>query len=163
AFRKIGNPYSSSKGDVRPVEERLYPLGQNIDVDVALANIKNTPVNRRTFERGLALSAMKRTFRYYMINGDPSTDEDGFTGLWYRLKNNLPASQSIDGSALDLTGDLSVAATRVSAISLLENVIDQCNEGDCDALLMDRVTLIKYEAVFRFSGLLSTNVNHLGQ
>ena len=50
----------------------------------------------------------------------------------------------------------------MAAINLLENVIDQCNEGDCDAILMDRVTLIKFESAFRFSGLLSTTVDHLG-
>lgn len=162
-FRKIGESYSSSKSDVKPMEDRIFPLGQNIDVDKALVKLKNQPVDRRTFEREMAINAMKRTFRYYLINGDPTVDEDGFTGLWYRLKNKLPSSQSIDADGLDLTGDLSVAATRVAAINLLENVIDQCNEGDCDAILMDRVTLIKFESVFRFSGLLSTTVDHLGQ
>lgn len=163
AFRKLGSSYSSSKSDVRSVEDKLFPLGQNIDVDKALVKMKNQPVDRRTWEREMAISAMKRTFRYYFINGDPTTDEDGFTGLWYRLVNQLPSSQSIDAGALDLTGDLSVAATRVAAINFIEQLIDQCNEGDCDALLMDRATLIKYEAVFRFSGLLPTTENHLGK
>jgi len=163
AFRKLGDDYNSSKGDVRPVEDKLFPLGQMIDVDKALVKMKNQPVDRRTWEREMAVKAMQRTCRYYFINGSPVTDEDGLTGLHYRLLNQLPSAQSIDGGALDLTGDLSVAATRVAAINFIEQLIDQCNEGDCDALLMDRSTLIKYEAVFRFSGLLPTTENHLGR
>lgn len=162
-FRKLGNPYDSSKSDTRTVEDKIFPLGQNIDVDVALAKLKNQPVDRRTWEREMALAAMKRTFRYYFINGDPTVDEDGFNGLWWRLTHGLPTTQSIDANGLDLTGDLSVAATRVAAINLLEELIDACNEGDCDAIMWDRITHIKFEAIFRFSGLLSTTVDHLGR
>lgn len=162
-FRKLGNGYESSKGDVRPMEDRLFPLGQNIDVDKALVKMKNQPVDRRTWEREMSVKAMQRTFRYYLINGSPALDADGFTGLHYRLVNNLPSSQSIDANGLDLTGDLSVAATRIKAIRLIEDLIDQCNEGDCDAILWDRITHRAYESVFKFSGLLTTTQDHLGR
>lgn len=162
-FRKIGNPYLSSKGDVRPEEDRVYPLGQNIDVDKALVRMKNQPFDRRAWEREMSLTAMRRTFRWYFINGNQTVDEDGFNGLHYRLLHKLPASQSIDANGLDLTGDLSNATTRVRAIRLLEDLIDACNEGDCDAILWDRVTHRAYETVFKFSGLLTTTEDHLGR
>jgi hypothetical protein len=163
SFRKLGNPYLSSKGDTRTVEDRIFHLGQNIDVDKALVKLKNQPVDRRTWEREMNLLAMKRTFRNYFINGNPATDEDGFTGLHYRLVNAHPASQSIDANGLDLTGDLSVNATRVKAITLLDELVDACNEGDCDALMMDRVTMMKYNSIFTFSGLDLTTEDHLGK
>lgn len=164
-FRDLGDSYTSSKSDLRPKEDRLYPIGQNIDVDKALTRIQNSPIgDRRTYERQMSLDAMKRTWRYYLINGNPDeTGYKGFTGLWYRLVNNHPASQSIDADGLDLTGDLSVAATRIAAIRKLEDLIDQCNEGDCDAILWDRVTHRAYESVFKFSGLLTTTQDHLGR
>lgn len=164
AFRKIGAAYSSSKGDFRPGEDRIYPLGQNIDVDKTLVRMKTGVNDPRAMHRELALEAMRRTFHYYFINGDPTTDEDGMTGLFYRLQKATDrlTSQSIDGSSIDLDGaiDAAIASTLINKI---EELVDACNEGDCDALLMDRTTKLRLEAAFRISGLLSTTEDQLGR
>lgn len=165
AFRKIGNSFSSSKGDFRPDEDRIYSLGQNIDVDKALVrwkdgNLVNDP---RAAHEELALEAMRRTFHYYFINGDPTSDEDGLTGLFYRLVNNLPSSQSIDAEQLDISTIPTTSTITDTFIDRLEQLIDACMEGDCDALLMDRTTKLRVESIFRSSGLLATTKDQLGR
>lgn len=164
AFRQIGSSYSSSKGDFRPQEDRIYALGQNIEVDKALVRMRDAMVNDpRAANRELALEAMNRTFHYYFINGDPTTDEDGLTGLWYRLQNNLPSSQQVDAAQLDISTVPTTTTIVDTFLDYLEQLIDACNEGDVDALLMDRTTKLRMEAIFRKSGLLSTTTDQLGR
>ncbi|RLG41060.1 MAG: hypothetical protein DRO01_03185 [Thermoproteota archaeon] len=163
AFRKIGESYSSSKGDVRPGEDRIYALGQNIDVDKTLVRMKNSITDGRALQRAMALEAMTRTFHYYLINGDPTTDEDGFTGLWYRTQHDLPSTQSISAGSLDISPDTSETAWYTLMIDKLEELIDACNDGDVDDLLMDRKTKLRLEAGFRRSNLLSTTKDQLGR
>ena len=164
AFRKIGNSYSTSKGDFRPGEEALYALGTNIEVDKVLIKSKNFITDPRTAHRELALEAMKRTFHNYFIRGDPETDEDGITGLHYRLKNKLPSVQSIDGKQLDISVSPITTTLVDKTIDLLENLIDACMEGEGEmVLLMDRKTRLQLNAIFRKSNLLATTKDQLGR
>jgi len=162
AFRKIGNAYGSSKGDIEMLEERIYLLGGNIDVDKALERQKGI-VDARSFHEKLQLEAIARMFNTYFINGDPTVDVDGVTGLFYRTENVLPASQKVNGGGLDISPDTGTATWFSDVIAKLEELIDACNEGDCDALLMDRYTKLRLETAFKKSGLLGTHKDQLGR
>lgn len=162
AFRKIGNPYSSTKGDFELVEERIFAFGGNIDTDKVIERAKGILASRAAHEK-LQLEAMSRMFNHYLINGDPTTDPDGFTGLWYRLVNDLPASQSVNGGGLDISPDTATSTWKSDIINKVDELIDNCNEGDCDALLMDRYSRLRCEAAFKGSGLLATTVDQLNR
>lgn len=161
AFRKIGAAYSSTKGDLEPVEDRIYLLGGNIDVDKALERARSV-VNTRAFHEQLQLKAIARTFNDYFINGDPTSDVDGVTGLWYRLQNDLPSGQQIN-AALDISPDTAVANWESKLIDAIEELMDNCVEGQADTLLMDRYTKLRLEAAFRKSNLLATTTDQLGR
>lgn len=162
AFRKIGNSYSSTKGDIEALEERIYLLGGNIDIDKALERQKGI-VDGRAFHEKLQLEAIARMFNHYFINGDPTSDADGITGLFYRTQNVLPASQSVNGGALDCSPDTATTTWATDLIAKIEELIDACNEGQCDALLMDRYTKLRCETAFKKSGLLGTHKDQLGR
>jgi len=165
AFRKLGAAYSSSKGDVRFDADRVYALGQNIEVDKAVERAKGKVVGQapRAAHRKLALEAMKRTFHYYFINGDERTDEDGIIGLHRRIIVQNMASQSIDAAQLDISTVPTTTTIVDTFLDYLEQLVDACMEGMPDALLMDRTTKLRMEAIFRKSGLLSTTTDQLGR
>jgi len=165
AFRKIGNSYTSSKGDFRPDEDRIYALGQNIEVDKALVRMTDTVNDPQVEHQKLSLEAMRRTFNYYFINGNPVTDEDGLVGLWYRLAvaADKLASQSISANQFNISTVPITTTIADTFLDYLEQLIDACMEGDVDALLMDRTTKLRAEAIFRKSGLLSTTTDQLGR
>lgn len=162
AFRKIGNAYASTKGDVESLEDRIYLLGGNVDTDKALERSKGI-TNARAFHEKLQIEAIARLYNHYFIAGNPLTDVDGLTGLWYRLVNDLPSTQSIDGAGLDISPDTGTSTWASGIIDKVDELIDNCNDGDCDALLMDRKTKNRLEAAFKKSGLLSTTEDQLGR
>lgn len=162
SFRKIGNAYNATKGDVRLLEERIYLLGGNLDTDKALERQKGI-MDGRAFHEKLQLEAIARMFNTYFINGDPTVDADGITGLFYRTQNVLPAAQSVNGGGLDISPDTGTATWFSDIINKLEELIDACVEGQCDALLMDRYTKLRLEAAFKKSGLLGTHKDQLGR
>ena len=161
AFRKIGNAYNSTKGDFELVEERVYALGGNLDTDKTIERAKGILGARAAHEK-LQLEAITRMFNHYLINGDPTSDPDGFTGLWYRLVNDLPSTQSIDAN-LDISPTTASTTWKTDIINALDQLIDACNEGDCDALLMDRSTRLRLQAAFKGSGLLATTTDQLNR
>lgn len=160
AFRKIGDAYNNTKGDVEPLQENLYSFGGNIDIDKVLERSKGI-VDGRTFHTNLALEAQARVFNKYYINGSPSLDVDGFVGLRHRLINDLPSAQTINGGGWDVSLDTAQASWQQGFIDRIEALLDACPEAD--ALIMNRQAKLRFQAALRGSGLLATTVDQIGK
>ncbi len=160
SFRKIGEAYTSGKGDVEPLQESIYSFGANIDIDKVLERSKGI-VDGRTFHTKLALEAMARVFNKFYINGSPSLDVDGFVGLRHRLINDLPSAQTIAGGGWDVSIDTAQSNWQQGFIDRIEALLDACPEAN--ALIMNRQARLRFQAALRGSGLLATTVDQIGK
>jgi len=102
-FRKINEPFSASKGTVEPIQERVFDMGGQVDVDKLLVKAKSI-VDQRALQTDMYTTALAYNFSDYFINGQPTVDEDGFTGLYYRIAHYV-TTQIIDAEGLDVSPD----------------------------------------------------------
>lgn len=155
AFRKIGETWSESKGEFEPVQENIFQLGGYIDVDKVLERAAAV-VNQRAQQSDMFVTSIAYTFNDYFINGDPTVDEDGFTGLWYRIRN-YHSSQEVAGGGLDVSPDAaSLSSNQVTLLDYYQGLIHKCEGHKCDALFCNSTLYLRTLSALRASGLLAT-------
>lgn len=166
AFRKIGNTFSESKATVEPVTERVFNIGGYFDVDKAYVKSAQL-VNQRAFQAEQFVKSMAYSFNDYAINGSPLIDVDGFTGLFYRVVNELAAAQNINvegGSGLDVSMDAaSLATNQVKLMGYIDELIDACDGHSCDELWMNSTMRLRLIAAVRDAGLFSQDQDNYGR
>ncbi len=137
-FRKRGEAYGSVKGggfDV--VSDAVYPMGGNIDIDKADMRDKSPVGNPLTERIREGVDAASWTFRYYFVNGDHATDEDGFEGIKVRLAQG-PSGQTVYGNTSSAELDVAAAiaanttATLQTFLDKIEDAIYQCDGRSAD-------------------------------
>src|SRR3979411_3258038 len=94
AFRKINAAYVEGAGSYEQLNETIYPLGHDIDVDKVFVRDQKVILDPRATQAQMALKAVSYTFNNYFITGDQATDPDGLTGMKKRVAN-LPAAQTV--------------------------------------------------------------------
>lgn len=95
AFRGINEAYTASEGDVEQVWESLYGFGGEIQYDRVFDKITGSLiVDPKTLQTEMKVMAMALKFNDYFINGDPTVDVKGFSGLKYRV-SLMPTRQSV--------------------------------------------------------------------
>lgn len=162
SFRKVGDDWSESKGTVEPVQENIYDLGGYIDVDKLLVKSK-TVVDERALQTDMYLTALAYEFQDYFINGNPTVDADGFTGLWYRIKN-YHSSQEKNASGLDVSPDAaSLAANQSTLIDYIQELIHKLEGHMADAIFSNDTFLLRMMSALRASGLLDTTQDNYGR
>lgn len=164
ASRKIGGTFSESKGQVEPIKDRIINFGGYIDIDKALMKAR-TRVDQKALQISMFTKAMGSYFNNVFFNGTPSSDYDSLTGIWYRLVNQLPASQSIAASSLDVSPDaVSLSANIKTLIDYIHQLMDVVGRPDGpDILFMGRTMKLRLESALRQSGLLSTTTDAYGR
>lgn len=163
AFRKIGGTWSESKGEVEPIQENVYQMGGYFDVDKVLDKAKSI-VNQRALQADMFVTSLAYNFNDYFINGDPTADADGFTGLWYRLVNHLAAAQSVAGGSIDISADsTSLAADQVTLVDLIHQANHACEGHGCDAIFVNSTLFLRLGSALRASGLLDTTQDNYGR
>jgi hypothetical protein len=166
AFRKIGNTFAESKATVVPAMERVFNIGGYFDVDKAYVKSKQL-VNQRAYQAEQFVKAMSYSFNDYAINGSPIVDVDGFTGIFYRIMNELGAAQHINvegGSGLDVSMDsAALAANQTKLIGYIDAVIDACEEHTCDELWMNKSMRLALLAAIRGTGLFASDQDNYGR
>lgn len=172
AWRKIGNPHGSTKG-TRPdqVEENAFSFGNMIDVDKAYMKDQSPKFyDPRTYWTDMTVKAMGREFTDATINGDPTVNEDRPTGLFYRVKNHLAASQRLTADPLGGSAGLDVSMDAASLSSNIQILLDKldlliysCAENRADMLLMNDTMINRIWSVLRQSGLLKSTTDNLGR
>lgn len=161
AWVKIGESLPAMKGTTEPYVERVYKMGGKIDIPREYT-IANSIVDERANQEEMALTAMAGGFTHAFIKGDPTSDPDSLVGLWYRLKNLLSSGQTVQGGGYDVSPDTAQSGWEFGLLDKVDELRDQCEDNDCDALIMDITTKQRLEAAFRKSGLLSNTVDQVG-
>lgn len=165
AFRKIGGTWSESKGEVEPVQENVYQMGGYFDVDVILNKAKAL-VNQRALQADMFTTALAYSFNDYFVNGDPTSDPDGFTGLWYRLVNHLAAAQSIEAASggLDVSSDATgLAANQATLIDKIHEANHAIEGHSADAIFVNSTLKLRLDSALRASGLMDTTQDNYGR
>jgi hypothetical protein len=161
-FRKIGETFGQSKATFEPVTERIFDLGGFIDVDKIL--VKADP-SQMAVHTDAFVTAISYEFNDYFINGDPTVDVDGFTGLWYRLQNFLPARQTVTPAALvDVSPDS--AALAVAFNNLLDGIDSTISvlEGHMATLfLVNRTLWLRLNSGLRQLNLFAQDIDQYGR
>ncbi len=159
---KIGESLPAMKGTTEPYTERVYKMGGKIDIPREYT-MANSIIDERANQEEMALTAMAGGFNYAFIKGDPTSDPDSLVGLWYRLKNLLSSSQTVSGGGYDISPDTAQSGWEHGILDKIDELRDQCEGNDCDALIMDITTKSRIEAAFRKSGQLSQTVDQVGR
>lgn len=165
AFRKIGAAYAEAAGSFETLQETIYPLGGDIDVDKVFVNDKNTIVDPRAVQTAMKLKAIAYTFNNYFINGDTATDADGIVGLKKRVAL-LPSNMSVTPNATTYANGLDVKASTTTMnvfLDLFDQSIYQLDEGICDIIFMNETALLNVSSVLRRLGLLNQMEDMFGR
>jgi len=143
-----------------------FSFGNYIDVDKVYVNDRSPRLyDPRAYQINQTVKAMAREFNDAAINGTPDLSKP--TGLWYRVVNDLGASQNIDagsGSGLDISPDATSLSTNIQTFfDKLDKAIYACADHKADAILCNDTLLQRYWSIARQSGLLKTTSDNLGR
>lgn len=164
-WRKIGETFTQSKVVPEPIEERLYFMGNKIDVPYEYVKATGALTNPRADQTEAVLKAMSIGFSTAFFRGTPTSDEDSIVGMWYRIINDLGSAQYFD-AALDVSPDtaLSSAALVHQTLDAVDNLLSLVdgNPGD-KVLFMGHTMHRRFQSILRQSNLLSTTTDQIGR
>jgi hypothetical protein len=155
--RKIGGEWTATKGLTDVIQDRAVDLGNKIEIDKLLL-AADSVVDQRKLQIELFTKAMAVKFNHLFYTGVPTTEAgyDSLTGVWYRLVNDLPSSQSIAAGSLDVSPDAtSLAANQLALIDKIHEMLSVMPDG-CDFLCMNRIMKLRLNSALRASGMLAT-------
>jgi len=160
-FRKIGEGWSSSKATFEPLTERVFDLGGDIDVDKILVKADPSQMGKHT---EAFVTAISYEFNDYFVNGDPTVDPDGFTGVWYRLVNYLAARQTIAGGGVDISADAGagLSANFDTVLDMLDE-LSHVVEGHAPTMfVLNEEMFLRLNSALRQNGLWAQDENSFG-
>ncbi len=163
-FRKINGAYVESAGTKEQLQEAVYPLGGDTDVDVMIVRDKTVLTDPKAEQLDMRVHSMSYTFNNYFINGSQATDPDGFTGIKNRIAS-LPASQTIVAATNGLDVKASTANQNVFA-DLLDQLLYAIDNGSGDgqiAFFMNDSSYLGISSAFRRLGLLDQTRDMFGR
>jgi len=161
-WRKIGETFTQTKVAGAPIEERLHFMGAKIDIPYEYVKADSLQ-DVRAVQSEAALKSIAFGFNDAFFTGDPSTDDDIITGMWYRIKNDLGSNQYLD-AGLDVSPDTSATEWRFKMFNIVEDLMDRVdgNPGD-KVLAMGRTMYMRFQAACQQSTLLRTTQDNLGR
>lgn len=162
SWRSIGESFTNVKVDPDQVEERLFFLGNNIDVPYEYVKAKSL-VDPRQAMLDAYLKAVAFDFNTYLFRNTPTADPKGIVGLWYRINNDLGASARFD-AALDVSPDTGTATWKADMIDAVDKLLDMVDGNPSDKVLVMGKTLYRrFQSCLRQSQLLDTTQDQLGR
>ena len=154
-WRKIGGTWSPSKATFEPIQENIYNLGGNIDIDKLLVKAKAV-VDQRSIQTDAFITSLAYEFQDYFLNGDPTVEPDGFTGLWKRIKLFEPGME-LNAAGLDVSPDgATLAAAQLTLIDHLQSLQHRTEGHKCDAIFSNDTLYLRLLSALRASGLYDT-------
>jgi hypothetical protein len=162
-FRYINDAYAESTGTFEQLQESVYPIGGDIDVDVMFIANKAAVASPRATQTEMKLKSIAYEFNNRFIVGDQATDVKGIDGIKKRIAN-LPAAQTISDTLL--TNGLDIVASTTNQhkfVDLVDALIYQLDGHLPDALLMNKQCLLRARSVFRRLGLLDVTRDQFGR
>ncbi len=171
AWRKINEGYTESTGKLEQIVENLFIIGGDIDIDRKLLKATNVIENPEVTQINMMTKAIGYAFNDCLINGDPTVDEDQFTGLHVRLDNKVAAGITRQLVYCDASGDGSTGsslkvtasdANRRAFLDFVEETMDYV-EGGATHLLMNQKTRRVFNSILRDLGLFNQNQDQFGR
>ncbi len=164
--RNIGEEYTPSKGETESLQEKVALLGTYIDIPKEYLIAKNQIVNQKALQIKMMTTSLAYKFNDMFINGNPVTNNKEMVGLWYRLVNDLPASQSIAAASggLDISPDASGLSTNQAALidklDELEHVLDG---HKADLFIMNSTCFLRLQSALRATSMLAVDRDNFGR
>jgi len=163
SWRKIGGTFSESKATFEPIQERVFMAGGYIDVDKALVKADSI-INQRAVQSDAFVTSLAYEFNDKLINGNPESNVDAPTGLWYRLVKDFDAAQTILGGGLDISPD----ATGLSAnfdiyLDRIAELVHAVDGHKADLLVMNSTLYLRTVSALRQKGLFATTQDSYGR
>jgi len=165
AFRKINAAYAEGAGSYEQLNETIYPLGHDIDVDKVFVRDSKVILDPRATQAQMVLKSLAYTVNNYFITGDQASDPDGLTGIKKRIAN-LPAAQTVTPDATTYPNGITVktnATTQQDFLDLLDNLLYALDEGQADVLYMNSKALLGISSVLRRQALLNQSQDMFGR
>jgi hypothetical protein len=168
-FRYVNESYSESTGTFDQIQESVYPLGGDIDVDIMFIQNKAAVASPRATQTEMKLKAVAYQFNQSFLNGDQAIDPRSFDGVKKRVAN-MPAGgtggQTLTAGGTLGTNGLDVIASTANQhafIDSLDALAYACDGHMADAFLMNRQTLLRTRSVLRRLALLNVNEDQFGR
>lgn len=162
--RNIGEAMTESKGVLEPKSESISVLSAYIDVPREYVVAKNTLGNVRAEQTKMFSKALAFKFNDMFINGRPSSNPKEMTGIWYRLVNDFPAAQSINGGAIDVSPDSATLSTDSGKLIDFLNELNYAIDGhQADMFLCNKTLYLRILAAIRLAGLWATTKDAFGR
>lgn len=165
AFRQINAAYTQVNGVSEQLEETVYPLGGDIDIDKVYVRDQGVIVDPRQNQIDMFLAGLMYLFNNYLINGDTATDANGIIGLKVRA-GNLPARQTISMG----TNGLDVRASTANEHTFMDNLHqlmyvtgNGMGPGNGTCLFMNDNSYLNFTSVLRRLALFKTTEDSFGR
>ena len=156
AFRAINAEYTPQEVTKAQYTVNLRPLGGSFQIDRVLAGIG--AISEVSFQMAQKIKAAKAFFADQVINGNSSTNVDGFDGLDKALAGSITevAGPTLDLTAVNTQALALAAAARINAwLGLMD--------GRPDALLMNTTAKALLGMIAGFTGQLRATVDAFGE
>jgi len=155
AFRKINADYTTDEGDVEQVYENVYAFGGTIEHDRVWKKVTGSLIKDPVqLNIEMKTKSMALTFNNYFLNGDHTSDADGFEGLVVRIDNG-PARQKVQLGAASATAvdPTSSAATARDFLDSMDEAGYKANRGDFQVILCNEGVRWGVHRVLRYAGV----------
>jgi len=160
-FRYVNDVYAESTGTFDQLQESVYPMGGDIDVDIMHIMNKAAVASPRATQTEMKLKAMAYNFNDYFVNGDQGNDAKGIDGIKKRVAQ-LAAAQTLTAA----TNGLDVIASAANSQAFIDLLDQACYNIDGhlpDALLANKNFILRMRSVFRRIGLLDQTKDQFGR
>lgn len=162
-WRKINEGWTGSSATFEPVEDRVFDMGGQVDIDKLLIKSKST-IDQRAAQTDAYATALAYTFNDTFVNGHLLTDEDQFIGVWRRLVEQLPSGQTILGGGVDISpNSVSLSASFDTYLDALQELIHAVEGHKPDVLAMNDTLYLRTLSAIRQKGLYATTEDSYGR
>lgn len=117
AWRQLNAAHSESTGKTEQLDETVYSVGGDIDIDKAFMKDTKAMPNPRTLQVEMKLEALAFEMNDTVINGDQATDANQPNGMKKRV-GNLPTAQSVSVG----TNGLDVRASTANMYTFIDKM-----------------------------------------
>lgn len=161
-WRNIGEDFEQVKVKPEPITERPYFIGAKSDIAKEFV-VADSLVNQRKLQDQAITKGIAYGFNYSLIKGDPTVDEKGITGLWYRLVNDLASGQTVLGGGWDVSPDSAETNPSKGLLRRIDDLLSRFDDLSNVVLLMNRQMKLALDYAIKDSGFMSTTEDKVGK
>lgn len=156
-FRSIGESYSEVKDTFNQLNEGVYLMGGQIDIDRALRLPGQTELDAWAENMSLQAERFRYGFTDTFINGDRTADPEKFNGLKKRVDDLSVAGFTdvlVDAASASTGLELNTSANRQTFIDLFEDAEFEVKDGSPDLVITSKKGWKTLGRIGRREGLL---------